>query len=146
MDFITLNNKLSTLVTDSNERRHVLAAVVSQKLSECAPMPTSDVEDVENYYLMQVKSSVLEKMSALNEKLNFDVKIAQDYTRKYWMLRYNTLYPISVVKRKYNSQYGYFDTIMGVGMFIDTTHHEFVNQYKTVIIDLLVDLCNILED
>lgn len=145
IEFITFNNKVSQLVAEPSDRRFVVSAVIAQLLAESTTLPTGEVENLENFYLMNVKTAIVEKMGYLNEKLTFDVNVAQEYTRKYWMLRYNTVFPINPFKRKINLQYGYFDTIMGVGIFIDDEHHQFVNRYKAEILDLYVDLAELMK-
>lgn len=144
--YISFTNKVSALVTESSHRRKVVAAVIAQVLAECAPLPSSAVTDLDNYYLMNVRSFIYDLMGPLNEKLNFDLTMAQEFTRQNWKIRYNCLFPIDPVRRKFNSQYGYFDTIMGVGVFVTEEHHQFVNQYKTEILDLYCDLCAIIND
>lgn len=146
IDYINLNNKISSLVPDASDNRKVVAAAVALLVAEAAPVPTAPVEAVENYYSMNVESLTYGKMGELNEKLNFDVAVCKELVRIHWLLRYNTLFPISSAKRKQDSQYGYFDTVMGVGMFVDEQTHQFVNQYKNEILAIYVDLEYLLKD
>jgi len=141
LNFAALTAKVSNKVTNVADRRCVLSAAVAQYIANCLPLPSSCVDDLENHYNMNVKSQVLDTLGPLNEQLVLDVKVVQDYTRKYWLLRYNTLYPVSAVKTYHSATYGYFDTMMGVGVYIDPEQHAFVNQYKMEILEAYKDLC-----
>lgn len=146
IDFVKFNTRVTALVADANDRRKVVAAVAAQLIADCVDLPTEPTNSVENYYLMNVKSQVIDKLGKLNEKLIMDVTLAKDYVRKYWLLRYNCAFPGANIKRKTTARFGYFDTVMGVGQFIDDEHHQFVNQYKNEILTLCVDLEDLVKE
>lgn len=137
MDFLAFNTKLSEMIIDPQDRRKVAAAVCAQYVADQLAVPSTCPDSFENYYSMSAYvSEVVDILGPLNEKINMDLELAKEYTRRYWMLRMTCVFPGDPTKKKYGQDRGYFDTMMGAGIYIDNEQSCFVNQYKKEIIDL----------
>lgn len=143
VDYIAFNNTLASCGVDPVDQRCVASYAIAQAIANCLPLPSSPVENVENYYLMSLKTDASFKLGEFNEAVILDGQEAIEAIRSFWMLRYATLYPNAVANRLVG-QYGYFDTMMGVGLFVSDDIHKFVNCYKTQIFCLFQQACVIL--
>jgi hypothetical protein len=144
MDFIQFNTTLARLVANPSDRAAVAACVCAQYTADCLSLPATSPDSLEGYYNTQAYvEEVVSILDPLNEKITMDLKLAKEYTKRLWMLRMMMVHPGRPERKKYAAQYGYFDTIMGVGLYVDEAQHQFVNQYKNEILSLYCDLCEI---
>lgn len=144
LNFVYFNTRLSEKILEPSDRRMVATAVCAQVIADAAPINDSVGPDqIENYYAMNLKSTVMEKISQLNESINIDTELALEWVRAYWMVRSIVSNPGDPARRKHSANRGYFDTILGVGIYVKEEHSCFVNKYNTEIIDLVCDLYNI---
>jgi len=145
VQYLSLSNKLATCGVAPIDQPCVAAYAVAQAIAYFLPMPTSCVDDPTNYYRMNLALDAKAKVSCFNECVGLNAQECLDAVQKLWMLRYNTLYPFSF-SQFMPAQYGYFDTIMGVGLVIDEETHSFVNKYKEQTLELFKMAYKLLEE
>ena len=144
-NFTSFSSEVSRLVSDPQDIRKVTTAVCAQYVAEQLPMPPGAVESVENFYTMNVQGRVMELLNPLNEQLTIDAKLALEYIRTYWMIRYTVMNPGHPSRRRLAPDHGFFDNMIGVGIYANEDHICFVNQYRKEIfalLALLYDICH----
>lgn len=134
LDFLTVNGIAGRQLGDPMERPAALAAAVALTVARRIPVPSSEVEDPEQYYILTVLPQVRSYLSDANEAMLLDLNKALDVAKMIWMVRVTAAFPQT--KRSLNPIYGFFDTIVGTGNFVDNETHEMVNKYKTQILML----------
>lgn len=133
MKFTPFLQRVDSTIKDSTQRAAILAAVIGIAAAQELSLPSSKADDAEGYYngiLMPEYNAILDRF---NENLVFSVKEALVMTRAFWMLRYETLYPCNEMP---NSQYGFFDTLVGAHCYFSPDQHKFLNDNKDVIFQL----------
>lgn len=136
LNYLAVNTLAQTQVPDGIDRPCVLGAAAALAVGRCVALPTSEVDDMEAFYADTVLPQVKLALSEINDALVMDVARALEWTRMHWMIRYVGANPCS--KPNLNPIYGFFDTIVGVGNFVDQESHEFMNKHKIAIL-LLAD-------
>lgn len=133
---IEFSRQADSLAPDRQTRARVIAAAVSTAISRVLPMPSFEVEDVVGHYRISVSSAANALLSSINEAVVFDILAAEPFVRQLWIMRYSAAYPSS--KTLIARQYGFFDTIFGVGLYVDETNHAFLNEHKDAILNLAI--------
>lgn len=133
-EFMSFSKTFNDTVTDIYARPKVLTAVVALALSRQLPIPTSPTDDFSGYYSTQALPLVRELADRFNREMIVDVPGVLEQTRMFWNLRYNAAHPL--ISGFATSKYGFFDTIMGVGLFCDETIVCALNEHKEVILAL----------
>lgn len=144
-NFITFSSEVTKLISDPQDIRKVTTAVCAQYVAEQLPMPTSIPDSIESFYTMSVKGNAMELLNPLNEKLAINVDLALEYIRTYWMIRYTVMNPGHPNRRRLAPDHGFFDNMIGVGIYANDDHICFVNQYRKEIFTLLAllyDICH----
>ena len=134
LNYLAVNTLAQTQAPDGLDRPCVLAGAAALMVSRCVALPTSEVDDMESYYSDTALPQVKAMLSELNDALVMDVAKALEWTRMFWMIRYVAVNPES--KPNLNPIYGFFDTIVGTGNFVDQESHSFLNKYKVAILIL----------
>ena len=130
MKFTPFLQQVDGNIKDSTQRAAILVAVISCAVAQELSIPSSPADDAEGYYngmLMPEYNALLDRF---NENLVFSVKEALGLTRAFWMLRYEAVHPCNEMP---NSQYGFFDTLVGVQCYFSPEQHQFLNENKDVI-------------
>lgn len=143
LTFLGFNDKLSQYVPDADIRQKVASAVCAQFIADTLPIQNIAQDLIENHFKMTLGGLVSEKLSELNEKINIDVKYANDLIRSLWMCRVFAAFPANPERRKYAQDRGYFDTLMGAGIYVDNETSCFLNENKRAIWYLLCALNDI---
>lgn len=144
-----LNRLAQSLPCDIGVRSKVIACGVALALAYKLPLPTGPVVDPDNFFNMQVSSLMNDPFSEINESVVFDLKTAVEYCRVFWLLRNAAAHTGSQFPFAENSPYGFFDTILGAGVYVGDAMHTFVNEQKVgiyrvrnLVWALLGDYCN----
>jgi hypothetical protein len=125
-----LNRLAQSLPCDVSIRSKVLACGVALALAYKLPLPSGPVADPDNFYNMQVSALVNDPMSEINEGVVFDLKAAVEYCRTFWLMRNAAAHDGGQFVFAQNSPYGFFDTILGAGIYVGDVMHTFVNEQK----------------
>ncbi len=132
--YIALQDQLNRQVPDVFSRTRVLAAAVALALGAKFEVPSSVVQNATEYYATQHQTVARQKLSYFNESIVFDLTFAEELTRAFWLLRYNTVHFMNVGLVHY--PLGFFDTIMGVQQVFDQKMHETLNEHKDAVLFL----------
>ncbi len=134
MKFNPFLQRVEATIKDSTQRGAILAAVIGIAAAQELSLPSSKADDPEGYYqgvLMPEYNAILDRF---NENLVFSVKEALAMTRAFWLLRYESVYPCNEIP---NSQYGFFDTLVGAHCYFSPDQHKFLNDNKDLIFGLV---------
>lgn len=149
LKFNELNRLAQALPCDIGVRSKVIACGVALALAYKLPLPTGAVVDPDNFFNMQVSPLMNDPFSEMNEAVVFDLKTAIEYCRVFWLLRNAAAYGAGQFTFGENSPYGFFDTILGAGLYVGDTMHTFVNEQKAgiyqvrnLVWSLLSDYCS----
>lgn len=132
-------NAQATKLVLGMDRNCALAAAIGLAASRVVPLPTSDVADPVSHYTLVIQPMVNQIISCFNEDLIMDVRYAKEVANQLWQIRFLTANPMS--KRNLVPTYGFIDTIVGAGNFVDPKTHEFLNKYKNEILALAELAC-----
>jgi hypothetical protein len=134
---ISFNKRACEVIPDVRIRSRAMASAIAAAITQVLPIPSSEMEDPASYYTGQIFEQARMYISTLNESVVFDVHCCADLTRKLWMMRYFAAYPR--MEALIAGQYGFFDTLMGVGIFVDEGSYYFLNENKQAIFDMMYE-------
>lgn len=81
-------------ITSSNKCRTQLASIVIGKaLASILSLPPTPVEDISNFYRVNLLINVQSRVSDLNELSVLDIDSVLDYVNKFYITRYYAAYP-----------------------------------------------------
>lgn len=121
-------------ISNGRDRNRVLAIAAGMAASRSLSIPSAPVENVQQYYNLQILPAAQSLVEETNENLVMEYEEAMDYTLTFWRLRYIAAHPN--VRLDMPSAYGFFDTVLGVNLYVDQDTHQFVNTYKKEIFQL----------
>lgn len=81
-------------VQDSVLRSKVIAAALATAIARTMSLPSAEVEHAGTYFSEQVMPMAMRTISEFNESMVFDARLAFDYTRQLWKLRYASAYNV----------------------------------------------------
>lgn len=132
---IEFARQADNLSPDRQTRSRVVAAAVAAAISRVLPIPSFEAEDPAGHYRLNVSSTANQLLSCINEQVVFDIQFAEPFLRQLWIMRHSAAYPSTKVLDA--RQFGFFDTIFGVGIYVDDTTHAFLNEHKDSILNLM---------
>lgn len=88
---IELKSKVTGL--DPVTGKKVLATAAGLRAAINAQIPSGPVDDKGKHFDTIISGSVKEFIFGLNEQIVIDVDLAYSVAKKYWSVRYNTIYP-----------------------------------------------------
>lgn len=135
LSYIEFNKQVDCIVTNAPDRSRIVTAAIALAAALAASLPSSEVSDPVNHFQMNIQLGVRQKIYAANEGAVFDAKGAEELARQFWLVRYQALFPKDL--NFLYSQYGFFDTVMGVSSYVSPEQVEFLHQYKREIFSLV---------
>lgn len=147
--YMYLNDIIHKTVQAPGDQGRIVAMAVAMSAAAYAPLPSSAVEDISEFYEQQVRAQVVQRISALNEGVVFAANLALEFTMQFWKQRYYAAHPQCLVEsnlslsldsllNKDRVETFDFNTIMSGGLFVlslDTV--RFLNKYKVEIAKLV---------
>jgi hypothetical protein len=130
-------------ISNSRDRSRVLAIAAGMAAARSVSIPSAPVENVQQYYNLSVMPIAQMLVEETNENLVMDFEEGMNYALMFWRLRYVAAHPNAQLDR--NTPYGFFDTLLGVNLYIDKDTHTFVNEYKMEIFQAHDCLCDAYE-
>jgi len=130
-------------VKDASARSRILAAAVAVAISNSLPLPSTEVENVSSEYGHTLSASVARTAAAFNENVVFDLPYALELARALWFVRYTAAHPCS--KPIYGSGCGFFETYIGVHLYVSDAVCEFLNEHRAPICILAGVACDVLK-
>lgn len=140
--YLAFGQRADTLIANPLDKQRVLAHAFGLAAAHTLDVPSSPVVNPESHFTVNLAAQAQRDLSCLGEQVIFDCRLACEFARAVWMLRYTNVHPprMSTLPR----QYGFFDTIQGVGFFIAEDTHKFVNEHKDAILALAGDAADCL--
>lgn len=74
------------------DRSFAIAAAVAASVADFTAVPASKVDSPSSEYARSAALLVREAVGCFNEVVPFDIRLALDLARKFWMLRYETIH------------------------------------------------------
>lgn len=131
LQYQELNSLANALSVDISVKGKVIAFGVALAIASKLPLPSSAIDDIDNYYGQIVGPLVNGgALSDINESCVFDMKTAIAMVREFWFIRYSAFAMCETLAFAENSTYGFVDTIVGANLHMSPEAHEFANEYK----------------
>jgi hypothetical protein len=106
-------NKLANaVITDATQRSRIIAAAVATAVAGQASLPTAPVDTPAIYFAGTVMQAAAKAVSSVNEKIIFDCKLAVEWARVLWLVRYGAAHPVA--KPIFGTSHSFFESTMGV--------------------------------
>lgn len=128
----------------SVQDRHRIAAIAIGYACACnSILPTSEVENADQHYTLNVEPFAKRVISALNEVSVLDSALALDFARKYWLLRYEAVHKCP---RMDMIPGDFFSSVFGVAKFFSPETIAFCNAQAQHIGAVYVFTCNVIAE
>lgn len=114
------------------ERGRVIAAAIASAMASSMALPSTSVDNAQNYYATQLQIGANRLLAELAENLPFDRKAAVEYVRALWLVRYGFAYPSGVAV--FDPAASFFDTMGGVPNIVAPETYAFLNTNKEAIL------------
>jgi hypothetical protein len=141
--YAQLYENLNAWVDDPAQRADVLSTAVAMAASRLGGLPSEAVANPGSHYNMYVSTPIRNRAGAINEEIVFSLKDALNQARQFWMLRYYSAHPAQYQPE--GTDYGFFDTLMGVPQFVDPKLHSFANEHKRALFRLANQIVSIVQ-
>lgn len=155
---LELNSKILKLIKAPGDQSRIVATAVALAVSSTAPLPSSQVESLVEYYSGQVLPNAMLTISEFGETVVFASKTALEYTQTFWKMRYYAAHPASMLDNSFawnienmlnqgsvdNLNFG---TLWNGGVkLVSTEMDAFMNQYKKEILILSAYIMTLLTE
>lgn len=134
-EYIAFNHALSKSGIDPVDQGDAAGIAIAQAIADVLPLPSAPVEDLEEFYRNSQFETARQYINAFNENVTVSADEVVQNVRAFWCLRYNMTFP-SINPIRLAGDYGYFDTIMGVGLYVADKTHKLANEYKSDVLQL----------
>ena len=136
--------KIMQSLTNPVQERHRIAAVAIGYACACnSILPSSEVDNAENHYRINVEPFAKRVISVLNEVSVLDTAMALDFARKFWLLRYEAVHKCP---RMDAIPGNFFCSVFGVGKFFSPETVEFCNAQANGIAMVYTHVCNMIAE
>jgi hypothetical protein len=140
--YAAFNAAADRVIADQLLKTRIIAAAVAMAVAGQADMPSAAVDNPSMHFNSVVLSAATRELSELNENLIFDAKLAIEYARTLWMVRYNAAHPPA--RPVYTTNCTTFEAVAGVGFCVSQDVYEFCNANKVAILTLSALACELL--
>lgn len=137
-------NFLTELRARDASKSALFSFMLAKTLVANLTVPTTDVEDLDSYYLTQVKLEVMNDLYEINELVPLDKELVADYVFRLYQVKYH----MSV-----GTCYGYVregnavTDLFGISKYIDPVileevenNHVLVSQYSLALPDIIQEM------
>lgn len=91
--FLDMQEAIKIDTPDASLLKRIASVALGIAISRIVAMPTKAIGDANNYYLMELKSTVTDYIGHFNENMLIDVSQAHGAARAFWLTRYVNAYP-----------------------------------------------------
>lgn len=84
---------IESVLSSGSSYSLVFTLAVARAIANQVSLPTSRVEEYENFYNTTNRLSVMDKVNILNELFVVNFPLVEEYVKKFCMQRYTVLYP-----------------------------------------------------
>lgn len=138
-DYQCVKHIIDKHLPDVTTRSNVLAAAVGFALARCAALPSSAVEDANNYFNITVSPVVRDRVGAVNEQLIIPVNDTLQWARAFWQIRYATAHQprnwVPVV-----GSVNFFDSFTQADTFLSLEQVALLNGKRDAIFEIANEL------
>lgn len=138
--YVNAVNKMSAPVFD---RRRIIALAIGQAVACNMQLPSGVVSSAGEYYDASVRPQVLSLISAFNEESVLDARACADFTRRFFLMRYDAF---AKCPRRDRPQLDFFYAFFGVTNFFSIEDLTFINDNKDAIFDIYTAVCDCLTE
>lgn len=149
MNCMNFNEQIIRIVTKPIDQGKIVAMAIALAVSSRAILPSNEVDDVATYFTNTVAPYACEAMSEIGEGVVYPSKLALDYVRQFWTLRYNSAHPgnaaatglayalaSGIADRMESFDFGLM--FSGGATIVSEETAAFLNKYKLEILQLYV--------
>lgn len=140
--FLGLQRTADTVIKSPLDRSRIVAAAVAVAVAAQVGLPSSPVEDASLYYTQQALARLEATLGEFNENLVFDLSLALQYARQFWMTRYRAAHPEA--SSFVMSSCGFFETLSGVPLHVSPQDVQFLNANKDAVLQLAAAAAGVL--
>lgn len=84
---------VSTMTRNAKSRSLTASLALARVLANQLPLPSSPVDNIQQYYQVQCRIGVEGKLGTINELMLVDFKLVLEMVEKFFRLRYNMAHP-----------------------------------------------------
>lgn len=148
--YFGLNELIGRVVKAPGDQGRIVAVAMAMAVVAKAPLPSSPVDNMADYYAMNVHQDAAKIISEINESVIFASHTALECVNTFWKLRYYAAHPVTLWVNWKNAYYNparaadgsslenmdTFTTFIGGAREISPDLMTFMNKYKCEIMDL----------
>lgn len=136
-------NAMQQLRSDVVTRQKVAAIAIGYASACNCPLPSGEVANASDHYNSAVAATVRRIVSTFNEGVLFDVTLAQDFARSFWLMRYEAVHRCP---RMDQIQGNFFCSVFGVAKFFSPENHKFCDENASNINVVYQATCAIIQE
>ena len=91
-DYIKFLSAASAIRLTGPDRTFAIAAAVASSVADFTDVPATKVDSPSGEYARSAAMMIGDQIACFNEVAPFDLRLALDLARKFWMLRYETIH------------------------------------------------------
>lgn len=128
LNLLPFMNTMQLLRTDVVTRQKIAAVAIGYASACNCALPSGEVQSASDYYNSNVANTVRRVVSYFNEGVLFDVSMAQEFARNFWLMRYEAVHRCP---RMDQIQGNFFCSVFGVAKFFSDENRQFCDQNAT---------------
>lgn len=136
-------NVMQNLRGSVQERQRMAAIAIGYACACNSILPSSEVDDAEEHYRVSVAPFAKRVVSTMNEVSLIDTAMAQDFARKFWLLRYEAVHKCP---RMESIQGDFFGSVFGVAKYFSPDVIAFADTNASGINSVYVHICNVIAE
>lgn len=125
------------------DRAQIIAAAIGQAIACRMPIPSAPVTSSQEYFDSNIMSEAMNLISSFNEQAVLNVTLSLDYTRKFWLMRYDIS---AKCPRRTRADNSFFSAFFGVNDYFSGQEQEFLDKNFTTIFDVYSSVCDCLAE
>lgn len=143
LDLIPFINAMQSLRCDISTRQRIAAVAIGYAAACNSPLPSGEVASAGEHYDANIRPLVRQVVSRFNEGILFDLALAQDFARNFWMMRYDAVHSCP---RMDQIPGNFFCSVFGVAKYFSEEQQQFCNQHNQDIAFVYRTCCAIIKD
>jgi hypothetical protein len=136
-------NVMQRLRGSIQERQRIAAIAIGYACACNSNLPSSAVEDAAEHYAMNVEAFAKRVISTMNEVSVIDTTLALEFSRKFWLLRYEAVHKCP---RMDSVPGDFFASVFGVPKFFSPETTAFANTHANDIATVYQHICNVIAE
>lgn len=135
--FYDLVSYVRERIGDPSVVKKALSIALGISLSRSTPLPSSEAELAESYYVDSIAVLIASKATEFNEQAVVDIDLACQVARAFWLMRYYHAYPMAVIPLPFEPENHFMGAVHGVGHLLNPDVFEFCQKNSSAMIAII---------